>query len=39
MAMCFALAGLRVPGIKIKDEACVNKSFPNYWDVLESLSA
>jgi 3-phosphoshikimate 1-carboxyvinyltransferase len=38
MAMCFSLVGLKVPGIHIKDEACVNKSFPNYWEVLESLT-
>jgi 3-phosphoshikimate 1-carboxyvinyltransferase len=37
MAMCFAIAGLRVPDVKIKDEMCVKKSFPNYWDVFEGL--
>jgi 3-phosphoshikimate 1-carboxyvinyltransferase len=37
MAMCFAVSGLRVPGVKIRDELCVKKSFPNYWDVFEGL--
>lgn len=37
IAMSFALAGLKVPGIKIKDETCVKKSFPKFWEVFESL--
>ncbi|MBU0699530.1 MAG: 3-phosphoshikimate 1-carboxyvinyltransferase, partial [Proteobacteria bacterium] len=37
IAMSFALAGLRVPGIFIRDERCVEKSFPNFWEVFESL--
>jgi 3-phosphoshikimate 1-carboxyvinyltransferase len=37
IAMSFALAGLKVPGIKIKDETCVKKSFPNFWEVFKSL--
>ncbi len=37
MAMCFAIAGLRVPGMEILDEMCVKKSFPNYWEVFETL--
>jgi len=37
IAMGFAIAGLKVPGIKIINPACVNKSFPEFWDVLESL--
>ena len=37
MAMSFALAGLKVPGITIRDEKCVEKSFPNFWDVFEEL--
>jgi 3-phosphoshikimate 1-carboxyvinyltransferase len=31
IAMCFAVAGLRVPGIKIHGEDCVAKSFPDFW--------
>jgi 3-phosphoshikimate 1-carboxyvinyltransferase len=37
MAMSFALVGLRVPGIIIKDEKCVEKSFPNFWNVFDGL--
>lgn len=37
MAMSFALVGLRVPGIEIKDPGCVSKTFPSYFDVLETL--
>ncbi len=39
IAMSFALAGLKVPGVKIKAENCVRKSFPNFWTVLNSLYA
>ena len=37
IAMSFAVAGLRVPGIIIKDQRCVEKSFPNFWKVFEGL--
>jgi 3-phosphoshikimate 1-carboxyvinyltransferase len=37
MAMSFALAGLNVPGILIMDENCVEKSFPEFWNVFEGL--
>ncbi len=37
LAMSFALAGLRVPGIGILNPSCVQKSFPGFWEVLESL--
>jgi 3-phosphoshikimate 1-carboxyvinyltransferase len=37
IAMSFAIAGLRIPGIFIKDEKCVEKSFPNFWNVLSWL--
>src|SRR5439155_19316238 len=30
MAMCFAILGLKVPGIKIKNPTCVKKTFPNF---------
>jgi len=39
MAMSFALAGLNVPGIVIKNEGCVEKSFPNFWRVFEGLGS
>ncbi|MEA1991832.1 MAG: 3-phosphoshikimate 1-carboxyvinyltransferase [Thermodesulfobacteriota bacterium] len=31
IAMAFAVAGLRVPGIRIKDPDCIRKSFPSFW--------
>jgi len=37
MAMSFSMAGLKIPNIVIKDERCVAKSFPNYWNVFETL--
>jgi len=37
MAMSFAIAGLAVPGIKIKGERCVDKSFPEFWETLQKL--
>ena len=39
MAMSFALVGLRVPGIVIRDPACVAKTFPGYFEELERLSS
>ena len=37
MAMAFSLIGLRVPGITIENPGCVSKTFPDYFDVLETL--
>jgi 3-phosphoshikimate 1-carboxyvinyltransferase len=34
MAMCFAILGLKVPGIKIKNPGCVRKTFPNFFQKL-----
>jgi 3-phosphoshikimate 1-carboxyvinyltransferase len=34
MAMCFAVLGLKIPGIKIKNPACVKKTFPNFFQKL-----
>ena len=31
MAMSFAVAGLGIPGIKIKNPKCVEKSFPDFF--------
>jgi 3-phosphoshikimate 1-carboxyvinyltransferase len=31
MAMCFATLGLKVPGIKLRNPACVKKTFPNFF--------
>ena len=37
MAMSFALIGLRVPGITIENPSCVSKTFPNFFEVLNTL--
>ena len=37
MAMSFALIGLRVKGIKIKDPECVEKTFPDFFERLQQL--
>lgn len=34
MAMCFAILGLKVPGIRIKNPGCVKKTFPNFFQKL-----
>ncbi len=31
MAMCFAVVGLRVPGVRLRDPRCVRKTFPNFF--------
>jgi 3-phosphoshikimate 1-carboxyvinyltransferase len=36
IAMCFAVLGLKVPGIKIKNPSCVKKTFPNFFQKLAS---
>jgi 3-phosphoshikimate 1-carboxyvinyltransferase len=37
IAMSFAVAGLKTPGVRILDEACVQKSFPGFWQAIEGL--
>ena len=37
IAMSFALAALMTSGIEIEDPDCVGKTYPRYWDDLESL--
>jgi 3-phosphoshikimate 1-carboxyvinyltransferase len=34
MAMCFAILGLKVPGIKLQNAACVKKTFPSFFQKL-----
>lgn len=34
MAMCFAVLGLKVPGLRLKNPACVKKTFPNFFQKL-----
>jgi len=31
MAMCFSILGLKVPGVRIKNPACVRKTFPDFY--------
>lgn len=38
MAMAFAVAGLRVPGVVIADPGCVSKSFPDFWEHFDRLA-
>jgi len=35
LAMSLAVVGLKVPGVHIQNPACVNKSFPQFWDLWE----
>jgi 3-phosphoshikimate 1-carboxyvinyltransferase len=37
MAMAFGVLGLRVPGVEVLDRGVVAKSYPAYWDHLETL--
>ena len=37
MAMAFSLIGLRVPGVRIENPSCVAKTFPDFFNVLETL--
>jgi 3-phosphoshikimate 1-carboxyvinyltransferase len=37
MAMAFSLIGLRVPGVTIENPSCVSKTFPAFFDCLETL--
>jgi 3-phosphoshikimate 1-carboxyvinyltransferase len=38
VAMSFALAGLRIPGIEIADPEVVAKTWPSYWEMLAALA-
>ena len=37
MAMSLALAGLKIPGVCIKNPSCVEKSFPDFFERLENI--
>jgi len=37
MAMAFSLIGLRIDGVKIENPSCVSKTFPDYFEGLDSL--
>ncbi len=38
LAMSFAVAGLKAPGIVIQNSGCVAKSFPDFWDYFRRLA-
>jgi 3-phosphoshikimate 1-carboxyvinyltransferase len=38
MAMSFAVAALRAPGIRLLDPGCVAKTFPRFFDVLDAVT-
>jgi len=37
MPMSFAIAGLRIPGVKLKNPECVDKSFPDFFNQFNKL--
>lgn len=37
VAMSFAIAGLRAPGVEIENPGCVAKTFPDFWQRLDLL--
>ena len=37
IAMAFAVAGLKIRGIEIENPACVEKSFPTFWQLFDAL--
>jgi len=37
IAMAFSISGLIISGMEIENETCVEKSFPNYWDIFDAL--
>jgi len=39
IAMSFAVAGLKAPGVAITDPDCVAKSFPDFWEFFARLYA
>lgn len=37
MAMCFGMAGARLPGLRIREPGCVAKTYPGFWDDLRRV--
>ena len=37
LAMSLAVVGLKVAGVRVEDEDCVEKSFPSFWNLWDSL--
>jgi len=38
LAMAFSVAGLRIPGVEIEDPGCVAKTWPDFFEMRESIS-
>jgi len=38
MAMSFAIAGLRIPGVSIRNPSCVSKTFPGFFEAWAGLT-
>ena len=39
MAMSFALAGLRIPGVRINNPSCTEKTYPGFFDDLSAMTS
>ena len=37
IAMSLAVVGLKVPGVRIRGETCVKKSYPGFWEIWDRL--
>jgi 3-phosphoshikimate 1-carboxyvinyltransferase len=37
IAMSFAVLGTQIPGVTILNPDCVRKTFPNFWEIFESI--
>jgi 3-phosphoshikimate 1-carboxyvinyltransferase len=37
IAMCFGVAALKVAGVRIRNEKCVGKSFPDFWQRFQAM--
>jgi len=39
IAMSFAVVGLKLPGVRIRNPGCVSKTFPDFFEKLAALCA
>ena len=39
MLITFGVVSLQVPGIEVSHPSCVSKSFPDFWDKLQTIRA
>jgi 3-phosphoshikimate 1-carboxyvinyltransferase len=37
IAMCFGVAALKITGVRIRNENCVGKSFPDFWQRFQAM--